>query len=101
MRDKLIFRSVRDVMAERLAKELVRRREILLAMPEQHTRPRVERSAGRLRDQRGLTQTRLTRNQQHLASFAIGDTLERVRHRRRLGIAADNTYRGTHSQASR
>ena len=39
----------------------------------------------------------LTRDEQHLASLACDDALERVGHRRRLGIAPDDTRRGTHA----
>ena len=93
MRDELVLGSVGDVVAERLGEELVRGGEILLAVPEQHTRARVERGPRRLGDQRGLAQTGLTRDQQHLASLAAGDALERVRHRRHLGLPADHTHR--------
>ena len=62
MGDELVLRSVGDVVAERLREELVRRGEILLAMPEQHTGPAVERGPRRLGDQRGLAQTGLTRD---------------------------------------
>ena len=60
MRDELLARRVGDVVAERLREQLVRGREILLAMPEQHTRTRLERHTSRLRNQRGLAQTGLT-----------------------------------------
>ena len=66
-------------------------------MPEQHARPAVERGPGRLGDQRGLAQTGLTRDEQHLAAFAAGDALERVQHRRHLGLAADHTRRRAHA----
>ena len=101
MGDELVFGGVGDVMAERLGEELIRRGEILLAMPEQHARPGVERGAGRLGHQRGLAQTGLTRNEQRLASFATGDTLEGIRHRRHLGFAAHHTHRGAHAQTAR
>ena len=101
MGDELLFGGVGDVVAERLGEELVRRGEILFAMPEQHARPAVERSPGRLGDQRGLAQTGLTRDEEHLAALATGDALERVRHRRHLGFPADDTRRGTHAQTAR
>ena len=99
--DELVFGGVGDVMAERFGEELVRRGEILLAMPEQHARPGVEASAGRLGHQRGLAQTGLTRDEEHLASFAAGDALERIRHRRRLGFSTDDTRCGAHAQTAR
>ena len=78
-----VLGGVGDVVAERLGEQLIRGGEILLAMPEQHARPAVERGPGRLGDQRGLAQTGLTRDQQHLAALAAGDPLERIQHRRR------------------
>ena len=92
--DELVFGRVRDVVAEGLGEELVGRGEILLAVPEQHAGPAVEGRPGRLGDQRGLAQPGLARDEQHLAPLARGDPLGRVRHRRRLGLAADHTHPG-------
>ena len=81
VRDELFFGGVGDVVPERLGEQLIRRREVFLAMPEQHTRPAIERRPRRVGDERGLAQTGLTRDEEHLASLARGDALERVRHR--------------------
>ena len=45
--------------------------------------PSSNAARGRLGDERGLAQTGLARDEQHLASLAGGDPLDRVRHRRR------------------
>ena len=97
MRDELILGGVVDVVPERFGEQLVRGREILLAVPEQHARARVEASAGCLGDQRGLARTCLSRDEKHFASFAAGDALERIRHRRRLGFSTDDTRNGKHT----
>ena len=97
---ELVFGGMGDVMAERLREELVRGREVFLAMPEQHARARIERGARCLGDQRGLAQARFTRDEQHLASFAVRDALERIRHRRHLDLASDHADRGPYSQTS-
>ena len=99
--DELLLGGVGDVVAERFGEELIRRGEVLFAMPEQHARPAVERGPGRLGDQRGLAQTGLTRDEEHLAAFAPGDTLERIQHRRHLGFPAHDTRRGAHRQTPR
>ncbi len=70
-------------------------------MPEQHARPAVERGPGRLRDQRGLAEPGLTRDEEHLAAFALSDALERIQHRRHLGLPADHTRRRAHRQTAR
>ena len=70
VRDELVLGGVGDVVAERFGEELVRRGEILFAMPEQHARAVVERGAGRLGDERGLAQPGLARHEQDLAAFA-------------------------------
>ena len=96
-----VLGRVGDVVAERLGEELVRRGEVLLAVPEQHARPAVERGAGRLGDERGLAQPGLARDEHHLAALAARDALERVRHRRHLGLAADHAHRRAHGQTAR
>ena len=99
--DELLLGGVGDEVAERLGEQLIGRREVLFAMPEQHARPAVERGPGRLGDQRGLAETGLTRDEEHLAAFALSDALERVQHRRRLGLPAHDPGRGTHGQTPR
>ncbi len=101
VRDELLLAGVDDEVAERLREQLIGRREVLFAMPEQHTRPAVERGPGRRRDQRGLAETGLTRDQEHLPDFALSDALVRIHHRRRLGLPAHHPRCGTHRQTPR
>ena len=84
------------IVAERFGEELIRGGEVFFAVPEQHARIAVERGPGRFGDERGLAETGLTRDEEHLAAFAPGDTLERMRHRRQLGFAAHDTRGGAH-----
>ena len=80
MGNELLFGGVRDVIPQSFGEQLIWRGEIFLAMPEQHTRAEIERGAGDLGDQRRLAETGFTRDEDDLASFATGDTLERVQH---------------------
>ena len=86
--DELLLGGVGDEVAERFGEQLVRGGEVLLAVPEQHTGALVERDPGRLGDQRRLAETGLTRDEQHLPALARGDALERIQHRRQLGVPA-------------
>ena len=61
MFEEVGFGRVRDVVAERLREELVRRGEVFFAVPEQHARAALDRGAGRLGDQRRLAEARLRR----------------------------------------
>ena len=91
--DELLLGGVGDEVAERLGEELIGRRQVLFAMPEQHARITVERGPSRLGHERGLAQTGLARDEDHLAAAGAGDTLERIQDRRRLGLAAHDTHR--------
>jgi len=99
--EKLLLVSVRDEMGERFGEELIRRCEILFAMPEQHAGPFGERSPGRLGHQRGLAQARLARYKQSLASFAVSDAFQGSSDRRDLGSPPHDTGRRAHAQATR
>ena len=92
MGKKVAFVGLGDVVAEGLGEELIGRGEVLLAVPEQHKGTVVERGSGRLGHQRGLTETRLARHEQHVAPLAPGDTLDGVGYRCRLRLAADHSY---------
>ena len=96
--DELLLGGVGDEVAQRFGEQLVGSGDVLLAMPEQHTRAAVERDPGRLRDQRGLAETRFPRDQQHLPALTGGDPLERIQHRRQLGVSAHDTDRRAHGQ---
>ena len=63
--------------------------------------PVAERGPGRFSDQSGLTETCLTRDQEHLAAFAPGDTLERIQQRGHLGFPAHDTRRRAYSETPR
>ena len=100
VRDELLLGGVGDVVAQRLGEELIGRRQVLFAMPEQHTPIAVERGPGRLGHERGLAEAGLTRDEDHLPD-AAADTLERIQDRRRLGFPAHDTCGGAHAEARR
>ena len=99
-RSELVFWGMGDVVAERFGEQLVRGGEIFFAMPEQHTGTGVEGSAGCLCNQRGLAETRLARDEKHLAPLASCDAFERIHHRCRLAGATDHASGRTHVQAA-
>ena len=96
---ELVFRGVGDVVAEGFGKELVGGGEVLLAVTEQHAGTAVEGGPGRVGHQRGLAQTRLARDEQYLAPFALGDALDGIAYR--LAISAftpDHAHGGSNGQ---
>ena len=100
VRDELRLRSVGHVVAERFGEQLVRRREVLLAVPEQHARPVVERRAGRLGDERGLAESGLAGHEHDLAPVAGATRFDRVGHRTQLRLVPDHTGGRTHRQSA-
>ena len=99
MIDELLLRGVGDEVAEGFGEQLIGGREVFLAVSEQHAGARVERDPGGLGDQRGLAETRFTRDEEHFPALTRGDALERVQHGRQLGSSADDTDRRTNGQA--
>ena len=97
---ELVLGGVGDVVAEGLGEELVGGGEVLLAVAEQHTGPGVEGGPGRLGHERGLAQTGLARDEEHLAPLARGDALGGVGHGLHLGFASDHTHGGAHGQTA-
>ena len=89
-----------DVVTEGLGEELIRGGEVLFAVPEQHTRPAVERGPRQPRP-RGWScpdRPHPTRAATSRPS-PVGDALDRVGHRRDLGLAADDARRRDARQA--
>ena len=81
---------VRGVVAERFGKQLVRARDVLFAVPEQHARAAIERGARGLGDERGLAQTRLAGDQHGLVPAARSHACERLVDQPDLVVAADD-----------
>ena len=97
---ELLLGSVGDVMPEGLGEKLVGSGEILLAVTEQHAGSCVEGRPSRLGHQRGLAQTSLARDEEHLAPLAPSNPLGGVGHGLHLGVASHNTSGGAHGKTT-
>ena len=99
MVEELLLTGVGHVVGERLAEELIRGGQVLLAVPEQHARTLIERGLRRSGQQRGLAHAGLSRDQQDLASLTTVDPFIGAGQLSDFVLAADHSHRGACAQA--